>query len=53
VRQFQTPIRFSALKQWLTWNMKLKKHLIELDVRTALVVYFSQGSEELRLYNLI
>jgi hypothetical protein len=28
-------------------------HLIELDVRKPLVVSISQGSEELRLYNLV
>ncbi len=53
--QFQTPIRFPALKKRLIleWEAEKMTNLNELDVRKPLVVSISQRSEELRLYNLV
>jgi hypothetical protein len=55
VWQFQTPICFPAVKQWLIPEEEAEKstHLIELDVRKPLVVSILQRKEELRLYNLL
>jgi hypothetical protein len=43
------------VKRGYSWHKKLKKalHLIEFDFRKPLVVFISQRSEELRLYNLV
>ncbi len=51
--QFQTQIRFPAVKQGLILEEEAKKstYLNELDVRKPLVVSIAQGKEEVRLYN--
>ncbi len=55
-RQFQTRNCFpAAMKQGFILDYETEKstYLNELDVRKPLVVSISQGSEELRLYNLV
>jgi hypothetical protein len=49
------PDSLSSIETGDTWNKKLKyiTYLIDLDVRKPLLVYISQRSEELRLYNLV
>jgi hypothetical protein len=53
-RQFKTPVCFPAVKQGFILKQEADKstYLNGLDARKPLVVYISQRSKELRLYNL-
>ncbi len=53
--QFQTPIRFPAVKHGLIleWEAEKSAYLTKLNVRKPLVVSISQRSEERLLYNLV